>query len=113
MPDSPTPARPLRHCLRDNRAVFGSSYFHQRGKTIHKAPVRTRCVGADVFRDLSPDALSSIDAWIKVKPISVVKAKPDPSYQVQASADIKAAFIKYDRATAVMASGTGKMLVAP
>ena len=61
---------------------------------------------------LSPDALSSIEAWLKVKPIPVVRAKPDPSYQVQALADIKETLAKHDKATAVMACGTGKTLVA-
>ena len=74
--------------------------------------MRTRWVSADVFRDLSFDALRSIEAWIKVKPIPVVKAKPDPSYQVQALADIKRTLAKHDKATAVMACGTGKTLVA-
>ena len=77
-----------------------------------KANVRSRLVSADVFLDLSSDALSNIEAWIKVKPILVVRAKPDPSYQVQALADIKETLAKHDKATAVMACGTGKTLVA-
>ena len=56
--------------------------------------------------------MSSIEAWVKVKPIPLVRAKPDPSYQVQALADIKETLAKDDRATAVMACGTGKTLVA-
>jgi predicted helicase len=86
--------------------------FTNAARLSHKALVRTRWVSADVFRDLSPDALSSIEAWIKVKPIPVVRAKPDPSYQIQALADIKATFAKHDRARVVMACGTGKTLVA-
>ena len=65
-----------------------------------------------MFRALSRDALSSIEAWLKVKPIPAVRTKPDPSYQLQALADIKETLAKYDRATAVMACGTGKTLVA-
>ena len=86
--------------------------FTNAARLSHKALVRTRWVSADVFRDLSPDALGSIEAWIKVKPTRVVKAKPDPSYQVQALTDIKETLAKHDRATAVMACGTGKTLVA-
>ena len=41
----------------------------------------------------------------------VVKAKPYP-YQVKALADIKTTLAKNDRATVVMASGTGKTLIA-
>ena len=86
--------------------------FTNAARLSHKALVRTRWVSADVFRALSPDALSSIEAWLKVKPIPVVRAKPDPSYQVQALADIKETLAKHDKATAVMACGTGKTLVA-
>jgi predicted helicase len=78
----------------------------------HKAVVRTRWVSADMFRALSPDALSSIEAWLKVRPIPVIRAKPDPSYQVEALADIKKTLAEHDKATAVMACGTGKTLVA-
>jgi predicted helicase len=86
--------------------------FTNAARLPHKALVRTRWVSADVFRNLSFDALSSIEAWIKVKPIAAVKAKPDPSYQVQVLADIKETLAKRDRATAVMACGSGKTLVA-
>lgn len=41
-----------------------------------------------------------------------VRAKPDPSYQVQALSDIKKTLATHDRATVVMASGTGKTLIA-
>jgi predicted helicase len=77
-----------------------------------KAVKRTRWVSGEVFRALWPEALASIEAWIKIRPPPVVRAKPDPNYQVQALADIKAAFEKHDRATVVMACGTGKTLVA-
>jgi predicted helicase len=77
-----------------------------------KAVARTRWVSAEVFRALSPDALSSIEAWLKVKPRPIVRLTPDPGYQIQALADIKTAFERHDSATVVMACGTGKTLVA-
>ena len=77
-----------------------------------KALVRSRWVSGEVFRTLSSESLSAIEAWLRAKPIPVVRAKPDPNYQVQALADIKATFAKHDRATVVMACGTGKTLVA-
>jgi superfamily II DNA or RNA helicase len=86
--------------------------FTNAARLSHKALVRTRWVSADVFRDLSSDALSSIEAWIKVKSTPVIRAKPDPSYQVQALADIKETLAKHDKATVVTACGTGKTLVA-
>ena len=86
--------------------------FTNAAKLSDKAIIRTRWVNAEAFRALSPEAFKSIEAWLKTKPSPIVKAKPDPSYQVQALADIKAALAKGDRATAVMACGTGKTLVA-
>jgi superfamily II DNA or RNA helicase len=77
-----------------------------------KAVVRTRWVSGEVFRALSSDALSSIEAWLKERPLPIVRAKPEPSYQLQALADIKTAFAKHDRATAVLACGTGKTLIS-
>jgi predicted helicase len=77
-----------------------------------KAVVRTRWVSQEVFRALSPGALSAIEAWLKQKPLPIVRVTPDPNYQVQALADIKAALAKHDRATVVMACGTGKTLVS-
>ena len=77
-----------------------------------KAIVRTRWVNREVFRALSPDALSAIEAWLKQKPLPVVRAKPDPNYQTQALADIKRTLATNDRATVVMACGTGKTLVS-
>ena len=78
----------------------------------NKAIVRTRWVNREVFRALSPDALSAIEAWLKEKPLPVVRATPDPNYQTQALADIKATLATHDRATVVMACGTGKTLVS-
>jgi predicted helicase len=77
-----------------------------------KAATRSRWISAEVFRVLSPDALSSIEAWLKTKPLPVVRLTPDPSYQVQALADIKAALSNHHSATIVMACGSGKTLVA-
>ena len=77
-----------------------------------KAIVRTRWVNGEVFHALSPGALSAIEAWLKQKPPPIIRAKPDPNYQVQALADIKATLAKHDRATVVMACGTGKTLVS-
>jgi predicted helicase len=86
--------------------------FTNAAKLSDKAIIRTRWVNAEAFRALSPEAVKSIEAWLKTKPLPIIKAKPDPSYQVEALADIKAALAKGDRATAVMACGTGKTLVA-
>jgi superfamily II DNA or RNA helicase len=77
-----------------------------------KAVIRTRWVNGEIFRTLSPDAFSEITAWLKVKPIPVIRATPNPNYQVQALADIKAALTAHDRAAVVMACGTGKTLVS-
>ena len=86
--------------------------FTNAARLSDKAATRTRWVSAEVFRALSPDALSSIEAWLKTKPLPIVSLTPDPSYQTQALADIKAAFAKHDSATVVMACGTGKTLIA-
>ena len=72
-----------------------------------KAIVRTRWVNGEIFHALSPDALNTIEAWLKQKPLPVLRAKPDPNYQVQALEDIKATLSKHDRANVVMACGTG------
>ena len=78
----------------------------------HKAEVRTRWYSGDVFNKLSEPHLKQIEAWLKEKPIPTIRATPDPHYQVQALADIDAAFKTHNRATVVMACGTGKTLVA-
>lgn len=77
-----------------------------------KAIQRTRWVSREVFAGLSANALRSIEAWLKEKPLPVTRATPDPRHQVQALNDIKATLEKHDRATVVMACGTGKTLVA-
>ena len=79
---------------------------------IDKAIARTRWVNGEAFRALSPDALNTIEAWLKQKPLPIVRAKPDPNYQVHVLEDIKATLATHDRATVVMACGTGKTLVS-
>jgi superfamily II DNA or RNA helicase len=76
-----------------------------------KAIVRTRWVSGDLLRDLSSNALTSIEAWLKQKPKPVVRRDPEP-HQVEALRDIKAALKRHERATVVMACGTGKTLVS-
>jgi superfamily II DNA or RNA helicase len=78
----------------------------------NKALVRTRWFSGDIFNELSEPHLKQIEAWLKQKPIPTIRATPDPNYQVQALADIDAAFKTHNRATVVMACGTGKTLVA-
>jgi predicted helicase len=86
--------------------------FTNAARLSDKAATRTRWISAEVFHALSPDALSSIEAWLKTKPLPIVRLTPDPSYQTQALADIKGALSKNHNATVVMACGTGKTLVA-
>jgi len=52
-----------------------------------------------------------IEAWLKEKPVKRELPKPKP-YQLIALEDIKKALGTHDRATAVMACGTGKTLIA-
>ena len=77
-----------------------------------KAVKRTRWYSGDVFHALSKTALDQIGAWLDRKPVPIVRAKPDPSYQTQALEDIKNTLKSHDRATAVMACGTGKTFVS-
>lgn len=86
--------------------------FTNATRLSHKAVARTRWVGGDVFRSLPEAALHAIEAWIKAKRVSRARITPDPRYQTQALADIKAALKSHDRANVVMACGTGKTLVA-
>ena len=76
-----------------------------------KALVRTRWVSGESFRHLSADAFKTIEAWLKQKPKPVVRRHPEP-HQVEALADIKTTLKQNDRATVVMACGTGKTLVS-
>ena len=70
-----------------------------------------RLVRGDDFRALEPDDLARIEAWLKAKPIPRSPYTPKP-YQTAALADIKTALNTHDRATVVMACGTGKTLVS-
>jgi len=70
-----------------------------------------RLVRGDDFRALEPDDLARIEAWLNAKPLSRSPATPKP-YQTAALADIKTALNTHDRATVVMACGTGKTLVS-
>jgi superfamily II DNA or RNA helicase len=77
-----------------------------------KAVARTRWFSGEAFHALSDAALAKISAWLERKPIPIARAKPDPSYQTQALDDIKRTLKSHDRATAVMACGTGKTFVS-
>jgi hypothetical protein len=59
-----------------------------------KASKRTRWVNHETFLELSPEALEKIEAWLKSKPLPVLRFLPDPNYQTQALAEIKAALEK-------------------
>lgn len=76
------------------------------------ASLRTRWLSADTFNALTVGALHQMECWLKQKPQPVIRAKPDPRHQTQALADISQTLAENDRATAVMACGTGKTLVA-
>jgi len=68
-------------------------------------------VRGDAFRALEPDDLARIEAWLKAKPLSRSPFTPEP-YQTAALTDIKTALNTHDRATVVMACGSGKTLVS-
>ena len=70
-----------------------------------------RLIRGDDFRALEPDDLARIEAWLKAKPLPRSPATPKP-YQTDALADIKTALNTHDRATVVMACGSGKTLVS-
>jgi len=70
-----------------------------------------RLVRGDDFRALEPDDLARIEAWLKAKPIPRSPYTPKP-YQTVALTHIKTALNTHDRATVVMACGTGKTLVS-
>ena len=78
----------------------------------HTAEARTRWYSGEMFAGLSTASLHQIEAWLKQQPVPTIRATPDPRHQVQALADIAATFADHDRATVVMACGTGKTLVA-
>jgi len=70
-----------------------------------------RLVRGDDFRALELDDLARIEAWLKAKPLPRSPYTPKP-YQTDALTDIKTALNTHDRATVVMACGTGKTLVS-
>jgi superfamily II DNA or RNA helicase len=77
-----------------------------------KAHQRSRWVSRENFLALPPEAFTQMEAWLKQKPLPVLRAQPDPNYQTQVLADIKTSLANHDGATVVMACGTGKTLVA-
>ncbi len=70
-----------------------------------------RLVRGDDFRVLEPDDLARIVAWLKEKPLPRSPFTPKP-YQIDALTAIKTTLSTQDRATVVMACGTGKTLVS-
>ncbi|MBM4127789.1 MAG: hypothetical protein FJ247_10640 [Nitrospira sp.] len=70
-----------------------------------------RLVRGEDFRALAPDDLARIESWLKEKPLAWSRATPKP-YQVAALKDIATTLSTEDRATVVMACGSGKTLVA-
>lgn len=76
------------------------------------AKERTRWYSGDIFNALSADELKKIENWLRQKPVPIKRATPDPNYQTQVLADIKATLNDNARATVVMACGTGKTLVS-
>ena len=73
---------------------------------------RSRFINGLTFRELSSGALEKINAWLRSKPEPITRAQPDPRYQTQALSDIEATLADHDRATVVMACGTGKTFVS-
>jgi superfamily II DNA or RNA helicase len=70
-----------------------------------------RAVRGIDFDELTKDDLNAITAWLKQQPIPSPKPTPYP-YQIEALSDVAEALNRDDRAHVVMASGTGKTLVA-
>jgi len=62
------------------------------------------------FDALTPGDLAAITAWIEARPVTPTRRSPLP-HQTTALADIASALARHDRATVVMACGTGKTLV--
>jgi superfamily II DNA or RNA helicase len=63
------------------------------------------------FDDLTEDDFKAISEWLRDQPTAIPKPIARP-YQVEALAKISETFAKSDRAHVVMASGTGKTLLA-
>jgi superfamily II DNA or RNA helicase len=63
------------------------------------------------FDELMPEDFEAIAGWLTEKPITTPKLKPR-DYQLDGLEQISATLSEHDRATAVMACGTGKTLLA-
>ena len=70
-----------------------------------------RSVRGGDFDELTQQDFESIECWLKEKPISIPKPEPR-DYQIEALKSIRETLETNDRATAVMACGTGKTLLA-
>ena len=70
-----------------------------------------RSVRGGDFDDLTPDDFRAIECWLKEKPFELPKPQPR-DYQIEALDAILGTLETHDRATAVMACGTGKTLLA-
>ena len=70
-----------------------------------------RSVRGGDFDDLTPDDFRAIECWLKEKPFALPKPQPR-DYQIEALDAICGTLETHDRATAVMACGTGKTLLA-
>ena len=63
------------------------------------------------FDDLTEDDFRAISCWLREQPVAIPKLTPRP-YQIEALTKISGTLANSDRAHVVMASGTGKTLVA-
>ena len=63
------------------------------------------------FDDLTVDDFRAISGWLRDQPVAIPKLTPHP-YQIEALARMRETLSQVDRAHVVMASGTGKTLVA-
>ncbi len=64
------------------------------------------------FDNLNISEIKKIISWLKRKPLKAQKATPDPTYQVKIINDVVQEFKTKDRATMLMACGSGKTLVS-
>lgn len=91
-----------------DRIVFTNSN-ELAGDVKNRDGVRT-VRGID-FDELTPEEMEAIACWLKGKPSTVERLAPRP-YQQEALTRIADTLSNHDRATVVMACGTGKTLVA-
>ena len=92
----------------DERVIFTNARELAKDAKARKG---MRLVRGDDFRALTPEDLARLEAWLKHQPPPRPLRQPKP-YQTEALDDIKACLRTADRATVVMACGTGKTLVA-